>query len=126
MLGKIVGRDAHIAPRILLSEYGVIVAKHIEKMNTCYAGVHVDNHVVMPNHVHLLISICGAMMASRPTTISTLVHSFKTMVTRDLGFPIFQASYHDHIIRDEDDYRRIWQYINDNLAHWQNDCYYTK
>ena len=39
---------------------------------------------------------------------------------------IWQRSYYDHIIRDEDDYLRIWQYIDENPAKWIEDKYYTE
>ena len=48
----------------------------------------------------------------------------KEAVTKSVGFPIWQKSYHDHIIRNEADYRRIWEYIDTNPAKWREDCYY--
>ena len=50
----------------------------------------------------------------------------KEAVTKSVGFPIWQKSYHDHIIRDEADYRRIWEYIDNNPAKWREDCYYEE
>jgi len=35
--------------------------------------------------------------------------------------PLWQANYHDHIIRNELEYRRIAQYIIDNPMNWNND-----
>jgi len=32
----------------------------------------------------------------------------------------WQKSYHDHIIRNQDDYLRIWNHINENPAKWAN------
>ena len=56
------------------------------------------------------------MRASSPTTnIETITRSFKTMVTKEIGFPIWQRSYHDHIIRSEKDYKNIWEL----------DCFYN-
>ena len=43
---------------------------------------------------------------------------FKTLVTKELGRSIFQRSYHDHVIRWEQDYRDVWQYIENNPAKW--------
>ena len=37
---------------------------------------------------------------------------------------LWQRSYFDHVIRNEADYLRIWQYIGDNPAHWAEDEYY--
>ncbi len=47
------------------------------------------------------------------------------MVTRELGYSIFQTSFHDHIIRDENDYLTRWQYIDDNPAKRAEDEYYV-
>ncbi len=40
------------------------------------------------------------------------------------GNRIFQRSYHDHIVRDETDYREIWDYIENNPQKWTLDRYY--
>jgi len=145
MLGKIVGRDVLIAPEnintlivphIELSEYGKIADKHINKINSLNNIISVDNYVIMPNHIHLLIAIQksetssvgenGAMRTSRPTSASipSLMRSFKTMVTKEIGFSLWQTTYHDHIIRDEADYQRRWRYIDENPAKWAEDEFY--
>ena len=41
-------------------------------------------------------------------------------------FSIWQKSYHDHIIRTEADYLRIWEYIDTNPAKWREDRYYEE
>ena len=150
ILGQIVGRDVLIAPPlndvpyVKLSQYGEVVEKHINKINLLNDVVLVDKHVVMPNHIHMIIKIAqhesrfckegstseaqnsGAMRTSRPTSVSvsSIIRSFKTMVTKELGFSLWQPSFHDRIIRDEADYQRIWQYIDENPVNWQNDDYY--
>ena len=42
------------------------------------------------------------------------------------GTPVWQRSYHDHIVRSDGDYLRIWDYIRTNPAKWREDCYYTE
>ena len=127
----IVGRDVHIAPYVQLSEYGTITEKHINRINPLNKGIRVDMYVIMPNHVHLIIivdhGVDGAMWTSRPTgaAIPSIVRSLKTMITKEIGFSLWQHSYHDHIIRNETDYIRICQYINDNPAKWHEDRYHT-
>lgn len=67
------------------------------------------------------------MWASAPTqSLSQLIKSFKILVTKELGQPVFQRSFHDHIIRSEADYLRIWQYTDENPATWEADCFYTE
>jgi REP element-mobilizing transposase RayT len=39
---------------------------------------------------------------------------------------IWQKSFYDHIIRDENEYLRIWEYIDENLLKWETDEYYVK
>ena len=41
------------------------------------------------------------------------------------GRKIWQFRYHDHIIRNQDEYIRIWQYIDENPTKWVNDRYYS-
>ena len=69
------------------------------------------------NRRPILGTIVGAVI---PHFISTL----KRFCHRDIGSHIFQRSYHDHVIRNEDDYLKIWQYIDNNPARWQEDCFY--
>jgi hypothetical protein len=56
--------------------------------------------------------------------VSTFVRSVKTTTTKEIGFSLWQRSFHDHIIRDEADYSRIAEYIEQNPAKWEEDCFY--
>ena len=89
-------------------------------------------YVIMPNHVHMILHISatnllqGPMWASAPTqaNVSSLIRSFKILVSKELGQSIWQRSYYDHIIRDEQDYLIKLQYIMENPAKWLDDDYY--
>ncbi len=122
----IVGDDAHIVPINQLTNIGQVCDKYINNINTIYENVSVDKYVIMPNHIHLIISLYGTMRASSPTkNIENIIRSFKTMVTKEIGKAIWQRSYNDHIIRDEKDYQKIWEYIDTNVLRWEKDCLYT-
>jgi len=54
-----------------------------------------------------------------------MVKGLKGAITRQIGFSLWQRSFHDHIIRDEASYLKIWQYIDENPIRWTEDCYYT-
>lgn len=101
----------------MLSKYGKIAKKYIITI----PGI--KEYVIMPNHIHMIIVIDGTMRASSPT-ISLLIRSFKTLTTKDIGFSIFQRSFYDHIIRDEEDYLTKAKYIEENPARWAEDKYY--
>ena len=119
MLSKIVGGDDLGAPKkIILTSYGKIVDKYINHINTVYNNISVENYIIMPNHIHLLIFIDeyknGTMWASSPTKLGTVVRSLKTMVTKEIGYSIWQRSYYDEIIRDEKHFQSVWNYIEYN------------
>lgn len=127
LLSKIVGDDAFIVPKNNLSQIGLICDKYINNINNKYENVAVDKYVIMPNHIHLIIFLHGTMKASSPTkNIETIIRSFKTMVTREIGNTIWQRSYHDHIIRGDRDYDEIWEYIDTNPLKWKDDCFYVE
>lgn len=119
ILSHIVGGDALIAPQTNLTRCGEIARKNIESM----PGI--DKYVIMPNHIHLLIAIDGPMKASAPTiSVPNLIRSFKVLVSKEIGQSIWQRSFYDHIIRDEEDYLNHLRYIEDNPAKWSEDKYY--
>ena len=113
---------------VRLSKYGKIVVEAIEKISTIYPVITVDNYVVMPNHIHLLLQIHTddsgrAMLAP---TISKVVQQMKGYATKKIGRSIWQKLFHDHVIRDEKGYLKIWNYIEGNPSKWEEDCFYMK
>ena len=67
------------------------------------------------------------MRASSPTqSIPQLIQSFKIIVTKEIGFSVFQRSFPDRIIRKEQDYQKIWEYIETNPIRWKEDCFYPR
>lgn len=92
-------------------------------------GITVDKFVIMPNHIHIILLLTDETpAASSPANaaIPRFVSALKRFRQHDIGEPIFRRSYHDHVIRDENDYRRIRQYIDTNPARRQEDCFYEK
>ncbi|MBE6827124.1 MAG: transposase [Ruminococcaceae bacterium] len=115
-------------PKIILTKIGEIIEDEIKRLNTVYCGVKVDNYVVMPNHIHLIISI--NIENGRPQvapTISRAIQQFKGKVTKTAKQPVWQKGFHDHVIRDEEDYLTRWQYIDENPRKWLigKDEYYS-
>ena len=133
LLGKVLVGDAPLrVPHCTLSEYGTFIDTQIRKISSIYPEAFVDTYVIMPNHIHMIVSITGTGIGgtrrgASPTKafIPRIVQSLKSITTKQFGFNIWQRSYHDHIIRDEADYRKIWQYIDENPQKWADDCYYT-
>jgi len=88
----------------------------------------VDKYVIMPNHVHLVL-IIEPIEIGRPLvapTISTIIQQMKGIVSKQIGFSIWQKSYHDRIIRNEKEYLKIWEYIENNPLKWNEDCFFNE
>ena len=123
-----VGAAISRPPDVHLTRYGEIVDLAIRNIPSVYSHVSVDHFVIMPNHVHLILRIHGGedgRMISAPT-VSTVLGQMKRWVSRQAGTMLWQKSYHEHVIRGEQDYRQIWEYIDTNPAKWAEDRYYSE
>ena len=131
---SIVGTGVLDRPRNELTYYGKIAEKQIIKMNSFYENISVDKFVVMPNHIHLLLRIKenpnGRSRMPVPTNAHSLVAkfvgTFKRFCNKEYGKNIWQERSHDHIIRGEKDYDKIWEYIDTNVIRWEKDCFFTE
>ncbi len=116
LLSTIVGGDDPGAPKkIILKPYGRITEKYILSIEKAYDTVKVENYIIMPNHIHLLLLIdtYGLPRSSAPT-IPNVVTALKRFVNRDCNRNIWQRSYIDHIIRNQSDFEYHWNYIEYN------------
>lgn len=112
----VVGASIARPKEIRLTEYGIIVETAILNIPKYYPAISVDNYVIMPDHIHLLLQI-NSDNDGRPMvapTISRVIQQMKGYVTKRIGFSIWQKSYNDHIVRGKDDYESIWEYIEHN------------
>ena len=107
-----------------LSDIGMIVDNEIKKLNSVYDAVRVDKYCIMPDHIHFILSIdtdenertCRGELRSPACapTISRVMKQFKGSITKQVGRPIWQKSFYDHGIRNQQDYDEIWAYIENN------------
>lgn len=109
-----------------LNRLGMIARSEMEKLESHYSGVKVDNFVIMPNHIHAIICIADVSSAD---TLSSIVSSYKAGVSRKIRherpcLDVWQRSFHDHIIRGQKDYEKIWHYITYNPLKWEEDCFF--
>jgi len=109
----------------------------------------VEKYVIMPNHIHLLLWVKennttdngqsgtpvtdGQSGTPVPTNIeransacSQFVSTFKRFCNKEYGENIWQARFHDHIIRNRDDYEEHVKYIYENPLRWYYDELYTE
>ena len=125
-----VARDDLGARSVQLTSYGICLQNYLDTLPLAYPNITLHHAVIMPNHVHLLVSIdynaSGAPGSSRPTQlIPRMISALKRFTNQQAGFNLWQSTYHDHIIRTDADYLRVWNYMDTNPAKWREDCYYT-
>lgn len=72
---------------------------------------------ILPDHIHLLLRIDPAE-AEKPPTVSQIVRLMKYAVTKKWGQPVWQKGFHDHIVRNREDYQNAWNYVTYNASKW--------
>ena len=118
-VGAIIDRPENVP----LTRLGVLVKQRIEDIPKYYSMISVDQYVIMPNHIHLLLQIQSDLdgRSMIAPTISTVVRMMKGAVTKQAGFPVWQKGFYEHIIRNDRDYQEIWNYIEGNPGKWTED-----
>ena len=133
ILSRIVGA-IHESPTVQLTANGQIIDYYINNLESRF-GIVVDNYVIMPNHIHLILSLDDRAIRESPlrkrSMISNAIGYLKMNASRDMhknGYTekIWQRSFYDHIIRNDEDYKNIWQYIYGNPSKWLEDCFYCE
>lgn len=115
LLGKIIAMNY-----IELTKIGNISEQYIKKIEAKYKNIKLDEYIIMPNHIHLLLIV----NKQNEITISRIIKQYKMHVSKIIGYSIWQKSFYEHIIRDEKEYWKIKKYIKDNIINWKQDKYF--
>lgn len=132
---------------IKLNIIGIMVDDGWLKIPEHFPNCQLDTYQIMPNHIHGIL-IVGANNYSpainldkqanliranddlplhgTSKTIGSIIRGFKIGVTKWCRqnseiYGVWQRNYYEHIIRNEQDYRAISQYIQDNPKNWEKD-----
>lgn len=127
LLGQVVG-EGLAPPEIRLTGFGKVAQEQIHQIENRFSSVSVDKYVIMPNHTHLILRLQGKAGGASPSpTVFEVIGAYKSLTTRICkSGSLFQRSFHDHIIRCESEYWKIWEYIDTNPAKWADDCFYSE
>ena len=124
-------------PTVQLTKIGMIVNKYIMSINNA-EGVIVDKYVIMPNHIHLILAVKNEAYQSYVDNginnsvsaikrsndmIPHIVSTFKRFCNKQYGQNIWQSRSFDRVIRTEEEYKKIWNYIESNPSKWSEDKY---
>ncbi len=120
ILGEIVNHEMRLNKNGQIVKYAWLdLPKH-------YRNIQLDAFVIMPNHVHCIIILTDHDRKRYP--LSEIVRAFKSFSARRInalritqGVPVWQRNYYEHIIRNEQEHERIYNYILNNPLNWEND-----
>lgn len=143
LFGEIIDRQ------MFLSTPGKIAQACWLEIPDHFPNAVLHDFIIMPNHVHGIVELNNdaehdlkelkyrkgsypeipqrhAFQRLIPRSIGSIVKGFKIGVTKWMRanteiHVVWQRDYYEHIIRDEEDYRRISDYIQDNPANWEKD-----
>ena len=150
--GNIVRLDNEYNPvyEMKLSEIGKAAEKYWTEIPKHFSNVGLDEHIIMPDHIHGIIEIdkqiCNGRNEALPRSyngkypqmseispesgsLSTIIGSFKSIVTKTVNQKFsdnnfqWQPRFHDRIIRNEKELDAIRKYISENPAKWHLDKY---
>ena len=126
-------RSAKIRKEIqIFEDEFVIMPNHVHAIvriiETVGAGGRAasPNGGVRPNTERAHAMRPNAFPRRAPRSLGSFIAGFKASVTsratRELNITgIWQRNYHERIIRDETEFKNIWNYIDTNPLHWQKD-----
>ena len=118
-----VGNDLRVVPPI----QNQIIHKWIKETENKFSNITLDKYVIMPDHLHFILNITERHIGR---SLQDVMRFFKTMTTNEyikgvknnilppFDKKLWQKSYYDHIIRNQEDYNEVWEYIENNPQKW--------
>ena len=137
---------------MVLNENGEILNDCIQNIHQHFSYSVTDYFCIMPNHIHMIViinelrpddivgnkpvgnrhacSLPGYTNDRNHQALPVIIGSIKSAVTKLIHRinsnynAIWQKSYYEHIIRNENELFAIRNYIENNPINWGNDEYY--
>lgn len=136
---------------MILNSIGKIAYECLINIPDHFSHAEMDVFIVMPNHIHCILFLDKSVGAShgmphngvplqpipqynqfsKPVagSVSVIINQFKSSVKRwcnknDHKYFQWQSRFHDHVIRNENEYKQIKQYIINNPANWNTDKFF--
>ena len=90
-----------------------------------FPNVILDAFVVMPNHLHGILLFTETEGAGHARPLQVVIGSFKSAVSKHVSSSIWQRSFWERIIRNEDELNAARHYVCDNPLRWLTDKEYS-
>lgn len=120
---------------MILSAIGQYAEDNFEMINGKLSQVKITEHIILPDHIHLILSIENTAIKEHETadglrplvkgSVSAFINHLKGNIKRwcnENGHPYFawQARFHDRIIRNANEHQRISMYLQNNVINWKS------
>ncbi|SEQ70785.1 REP-associated tyrosine transposase [Basfia succiniciproducens] len=112
-----------------LNHFGKMMREALFSVLDNYRNSEISEYVIMPNHLHFI------WFNQDDVNLSIVIKKIKGMMThlyreyhktQGLSYlPLWQRGFYEHIIRNDKDYERIVEYIENNPIQWHLDRFYT-
>ena len=114
-------------PECKLTQIGNAINECIKGIGQYCKNVKIDEYVIMPNHVHMIVYQGG--YGNPP--LQDIMHKIKLYTTKRYNeinntkyFKLWQRNFYEHIIRNEKELYKIIEYIKYNPLNWESDSNY--
>ena len=140
LFGEVIGEEMR------LNGAGRMIQRIWESLPSRFPPLDIDEFIVMPNHVHGIVVMDPAIRAEQVdsqssagapredvVTLSNVLSTFKSLTTVDYARGVkakkwrpfrrrlWQRSYYDHVVRNEESLTLIREYIAGNPTMWSLD-----
>ena len=113
---------------IALNRRGVIAKEILYSLPKRFLQIQIENAIIMPNHIHLLLTIdwengkWERALHEAPlhrSLLAQVIGYFKANTSKELhkaepNLQVWQRGFYEHIIRNEMEFQRAWEYIEYN------------
>ena len=109
-----------------LNWIGQCAEENLHMISKLHPNIRIDKYVIMPNHIHVIFD---SQDVKEKENLAVVIGQYKMSVTKKIRekkpeFQVWQRSFHDHVIRNQSGYEKIWLYIEGNPSKWEDDCFY--
>lgn len=121
-------RDGHSVerPEIVLTPVGNIAKYQLLALQDRFPMVRIDKYVIMPTYIHVIMQLTALSAGASPRpTLMDIVGTYKSLTTRAVnqrrntpGRKLFQPSFYETVLRNENAYQAYWAYIDGNPDKW--------
>ena len=119
-------------PITQLTTIGNEIVQCIEFISNQNPHVIFDKYIIMPNHIHLIIILDNSKLdGAGNIPLHKIIGQMKSYTNKrynDINntqrLILWQRNYYEHIVRNEEEYEKIYEYIETNPIKWKEDEYY--